>query len=87
MKVYKAKRKKTIEGRDKPIWVDVGFTMLQGEWEGRTTYKLIDERTGEGYSLFILEKREDFSGPRPAPNDSGSYADIPTAPVEGEVPF
>ncbi len=84
MQIFKAKRKKIIEGRDKPIWVDVAFTMLIGEYEGRTTYSLIDERTGERYNLFKWEKREDRSQ-RPEPNDNP--VDYAAEGAQERVPF
>lgn len=58
MKVLKAKRKKIVEGREKPVWNDVGLTLLIGEWEGRTTYTLVDERCDERYSCFEIRPRE-----------------------------
>ena len=88
MRIFKAKKKKVIEGRDKPIWIDAAYTMLIGEYQGRTTYSLIDERTGERYNLFEWEKDKKWdkispTGPRPEPNDS------PTdySPGEEVVPF
>jgi len=86
MRVFKAKKKKQLDGRDKPLWIDVGFTMLQGEYDGRETYTLIDERTGEKYSLFAIERKQE-------PSQQPSYGDIPTSgpvPTEegaGDVPF
>ena len=88
MRVFKAKKKKVIEGREKPLWIDVAFTMLMGDYEGRTTYSLIDERTGEKYNLFEWEKDKKWDQ-RPQPNDSPSYGEDATAPVAatGDVPF
>jgi hypothetical protein len=77
MKVLRAKRKKIIEGREKPVWNDVGFTLLIGDWEGRTTYTLVDERTGEKYSLFENRPRAESSG-------DGESA---VQPQTAEVPF
>jgi hypothetical protein len=62
MKVLRGKRKKMVEGRDKPVWNDVGFTLLIGDWEGRTTYTLVDERTGEKYSMFENRPRDGAGG-------------------------
>ena len=90
MEVLRGKRKKVIEGREKPIWQDVGFTLLIGDWQGRTTYTLIDERTGEKYSMFKQEKKEWNDNARPAPVDSpeGYTAVAPSAvPPETQVPF
>lgn len=74
MLVLKGKRKKMIEGREKPIWEDVGFTVLVGEYEGKTRYSLIDERSGEKYYLFEMRSRNDgpseFSGGVPTPSDN-----------------
>jgi len=78
MRIFKAKKKKVIEGREKPLWIDVAYTMLIGEYEGRTTYSLIDERTGERYNLFEWKKDDNWSQ-RPQPNDSPSYGEQVTA--------
>ena len=90
MEVLRGKRKKMIEGREKPIWQDVGFTILIGDWQGKTTYTLIDERTGEKYSMFKQEKKEwGDSNARPAPVDSpeGYTAVAPAPAPPTEVPF
>lgn len=58
MKILKGKRKVMKEGREKPIWNDVGFTLLIGDWQGKTTYTLVDERTGEKYSMFEVWKSD-----------------------------
>ena len=87
MDVLRAKRKKVIDGREKPIWQDVGFTMLIGDWQGKTTYTLIDERTGEKYSMFRQEKKA-WDASRPAPNDSpDGYTAVATPPPTEPVPF
>lgn len=62
MKILKAKRKKMIEGRDKPIWNDVGFTLIIGDWEGKTTYAIIDDRTDERYPCFEIQRRDASGG-------------------------
>jgi len=87
MEILKAKKKKMIEGREKPLWIDVGFTVLVGDWQGKTTYTLIDERTGEKYSLFKNRPKSEWDADRPAPDDSG--AEIATSgPIDPEdVPF
>ena len=92
MEVLRAKRKKVIEGREKPIWQDVGFTLLIGDWQGRTTYTMIDERTGEKYSMFKQEKKEwGDNSSRPAPVDSpDGYTAVtppPAMPPDTNVPF
>ena len=90
MRVLKGKRKVMKEGREKPIWNDVGFTLLIGDWEGKETFTLFDDRTGEKYSMFPID-RDRRESSRPAPNDSASYGDQATAkadPVDPEtVPF
>ena len=90
MDVFRGKKKKVIDGREKPIWQDVGFTLLVGDWKGTTTYTLIDERTGEKYSMFRQEKKVWDQDSRPAPNDSpdGYTAVTPPAAAPPEnVPF
>jgi hypothetical protein len=62
MKVLKAKKKKLVEGYEKPIWNDVGLTLLIGDWEGRTTYTVVDERTGDKFSCFEVRPRDEGSG-------------------------
>ena len=81
MRIFRGKRKKVIEGRDKPLWIDVGYTMLVGDYQGRETFSLIDERTGEKYNLFEVEKKqeqvvESFTASDPVPA-SGDKPDIP----------
>ena len=87
MKVLKAKRKVIKEGLEKPLWLDAAFTLLIGDWQGKTTYTLVDERNGEKYSMFPIEPRRDSA--RPAPNDGADYGTQATAPADGtpEVPF
>jgi len=58
LKILKGKRKVMKEGREKPIWNDVGLTLLIGDWQGKTTYTLVDERTGEKYSMFEVWKSD-----------------------------
>jgi hypothetical protein len=83
MKVLKGKKKKMIEGREKPVWNDVGFTLLIGDWEGRTTYTLVDERTGEKYSMFDVDyKKRDGGGAVDAP-----VAAVPIPEDADDVPF
>jgi len=81
MLVLKAKRKKIVEGREKPVWNEVGLTLLVGEWEGRTTYTLIDERSGEKFSCFEIRPRDASSGD----GESAVQAQIPDS--TGDVPF
>jgi hypothetical protein len=76
MKILKAKRRKEIEGREKPLWIDAAYTLIIGEREGRTTYTLIDERSGDSFPMFVLEKKQDSGG-------GGSY----DRPEEDAVPF
>jgi hypothetical protein len=80
MKILKGKRKVMKEGREKPIWNDVGFTVLIGDWEGKTTYTLIDERTGEKYSLFDIEYGSSKKNER-------SEESAPTNYSPDDVPF
>lgn len=82
MRVLKAKKKKMIEGREKPAWNDVGFTLLIGDWQGRTTYTLVDERTQERYSFFDLQRRD--SAPAEPAED---YSSAPVSPDAEDVPF
>ena len=80
MKVLKAKRKKVVEGREKPVWNDVGLTLLIGEWEGRTTYTIVDERSDQKYSCFEIRPRGESSG-------DGGGAVQGQIPSEADVPF
>jgi hypothetical protein len=75
--VYKAKKRKEIEGREKPFWVDVGFTVIRYDKDGQSRLSLIDERTGESYALFKFESRDD----RAQSGGGGFAAD------SGDVPF
>jgi hypothetical protein len=79
MRVLKAKRKKIVKGREKPVWNDVGLTLLIGEWEGRETYTLVDERCGEKFSCFEIQLRE-------SSGDGGSAVQATVAPT-ADVPF
>jgi hypothetical protein len=82
--ILKAKRRKEIEGREKPIWQDAAYTVIIGEKEGRTTYTLIDERTGDTWPLFRWEKRENQQGDSGQGYQNPSYQD--QAPQDN-VPF
>lgn len=70
-----------VEGREKPLWIDAAFTVLIGDWHGKETYTLIDERTGEKFSLFELEQKSDgyVSPLHAAENDAsaGQQDDVP----------
>jgi hypothetical protein len=77
MRVLKAKKKKVIEGREKPVWNDVGFTLLIGDWQGKTTYTLVDDRIGEKYSFFDIEYKK----------SGGDAAESTPDPVSDDVPF
>jgi hypothetical protein len=79
MRIYRGKLKKVLENREKPLWVDVGFTMLRGDYQGRETFTLIDERTGEKYNLFEVEKKKTES--------VETFAASDPVPATGEVPF
>lgn len=59
MEVFRACHKRIVEGREKPFWDDTGLKLLVGEWEGRPSYTIVDGRTGEKFSCFQVEKRED----------------------------
>jgi hypothetical protein len=62
--VYKASRKS--EGKDgKTYWNQVGFTVFVGEYEGKPSVTLVDERTGEKYPCFPPKARA--AGEREAP--------------------
>lgn len=79
MRIFRGKKKKVIEGRERPLWVDVGYTMLVGDYQGRETFSLIDERTGEKYNLFEVEKKQD--------QNVESFTASDPVPVSGDVPF
>lgn len=84
MKVLKGKKKKVIEGREKPIWVDVGYTVFVGEYNGQETYSLLDERTGEKFSLFDINRDRQQPATQPVNDWPDSSGPIPT---EDDVPF
>ena len=74
MSVYKASRKS--EGKDgKTYWTPVGFTVFVGEYEGKPSVTLVDERTGERYPCFPPKPRTGPAGEREAP------------PIGEDVPF
>jgi len=76
-KAYRAKRRKEIEGREKPIWEDVGLTIIVYEKEGQTKYMIYDARSDDTYFCFRVEKKgegESGSGGGFAADDSG---DVP----------
>ena len=69
--VYKASRKS--EGRDgKTYWNQVGFTVFVGEYEGKPSVTLVDERTGEKYPCFPPKARAEAAGEREAPPVDGA---------------
>lgn len=64
--VYKASRKS--EGKDgKTYWNPVGFTVFVGEYEGKPSVTLVDERTGERYPCFPPKPRVSQADEREAP--------------------
>ena len=71
-----------IEGREKPLWIDAAFTVIIGDWQGKETLQLIDERTGEKYPCFEL-KREDGPGDSYQPTTSGPAPAVD----QDDVPF
>jgi hypothetical protein len=80
--IFKASRKVTKEDGS-TVWVPVGYTVFLGEYEGRPSHSLIDDRTGERYVLFPLERKGSqdrnqsaTSGPREVP-----------PPSENDCPF
>lgn len=56
-KIFRACRKKVIEGREKPVWDEVGLKLIIGEYNNMPTYSIADGRTGEMYTCFPIEKR------------------------------
>ena len=77
--VFRACRKRYVEGREKPYFDETGLRLIIGEWRGKTTYAIGDNRTGELYSCFPIEKQgtpdrgqSRDSGPREAPPFTGS---------------
>jgi len=80
MRIFRGKKKKVIEGRERPIWVDVGYTVLIGDYQGRETLSLIDERSGERFNLFEVEKKK--------PEESAeTFTAADPVPASGDVPF
>ena len=74
VKVYKAKVGREIEGRDKKVWEDVGFTLFYREDNDRMTLR--DDRTGSTYLLFWANKPKD-DRPAPEKTKQGFEDDIP----------
>ena len=58
MEVYKASRKSVNEKTGKTYWNPVGFTVFVGEYEGKPRVRLVDDRTGESYPCFPIEKKD-----------------------------
>jgi hypothetical protein len=77
VKIYKAKRKKEIEGREKPLWIDAAFTVIIGDWQGRETMSLIDERTGERFPCFEIRQEGGGNQPRDTAMPPPEEDDIP----------
>ena len=50
MPVFNAMRKNT--SGDKTYWDNSGLKLLVGEYEGKTTYTIIDGRSGQKFSCF-----------------------------------
>ena len=57
----------------------MAYTVLIGDWQGRETFTLIDERTGEKFSLFELEQKQSdgYVSPLHAEENSGPQDDVP----------
>ena len=73
--VYKASRKS--EGKDgKTYWNPVGFTVFVGEYDGRPSVTLVDERTGEKYPCFPPRPR-DVDAPPAVPLERPDSGDVP----------
>ena len=56
--VYKASRKSMSKDGETTYWSPVGFTIFVGEWEGKPSVTLVDERTGERYPCFPPRPRD-----------------------------
>jgi hypothetical protein len=79
MRVLKAKRKKIVKGREKPVWNDVGLTLFFNDTATTEIYTLVDERCGEKFSCFEIQLRE-------SSGDGGSAVQATVAPT-ADVPF
>ena len=51
--------KKTIGKNGQTYWNNVGLTVWLGDYEGKPTVSLVDERTGERYPCFPPRPREE----------------------------
>ena len=56
--VYKASRKSMSKDGETTYWNPVGFTIFVGEYEGKPSVTLVDERTGERYPCFPPRPRD-----------------------------
>lgn len=75
MTVYKASRKSTSKDGT-TYWNPVGFTVFVGEYEGKPSVTLVDERTGEKYPCFPPKPKGEPAGEREVP-----------PPGQSDVPF
>lgn len=79
MKVYKVLRRREADGRDKPFWDETGWKIFQRD-DGRLS--MLDQRTGEWYSVFEQEARDDQ---REAPK--AKPAAEPQKDFDDDIPF
>ena len=56
MQVFNVMRKNT--SGDKTYWDNSGLKLLVGEYEGKTTYTIIDGRSGQKFSCFPPYKKD-----------------------------
>jgi len=58
------------------FWNNVGFTLFEGEYEGKRQLSMIDNRTGMRISFFPLQKRgssNNASGGGGSSNDADEF--------------
>ncbi len=66
--MFKGSTKSEPNKEGKTFWSPVGFTLFVGEYEGKTTYSMIDDRNGKRVSFFPpWNKDKDSDG------DKGKY--------------
>jgi hypothetical protein len=55
--VYRASRKTVNEKTGKTYWNEVGLTVWIGEYEGKVSVSVVDERTGQRFPCFPPKSR------------------------------
>lgn len=81
---WKFKRDKVVQGRDKPILVDTGFTVMFGVGSnGKPYMKLIDDRSGNEWWGFKQEPRQKPQGTSYPQGANAPPPHMPGQPYDG----